>query len=103
MLEKEAAKIISKFKGYVIVADVKSKQMNSEKFAEKIKSIINGGISEITFVIGSSLGLSESVKTKADMLISFSEMTMPHRLFRIVLEEQIYRAFKIMNNETYHK
>ena len=62
-----------------------------------------GGDSLITFVIGSSLGLHERIKKKADLRLSFSDMTMPHRLFRVVLLEQIFRAFKILNGEAYHK
>ena len=102
-LMREGDKILPKLKGYVIAADVKSKEMTSEEFAEKINSLMNGGISEITFVVGSSLGMAKSVKQRADARISFSKMTMPHRLFRIVLEEQLFRAFKIINKETYHK
>ena len=102
-LLREADKILPKLKGYVIAADVKSKGMTSEEFAEKISSLMNGGISEITFVVGSSFGMADCVKKRADAKISFSQMTMPHRLFRIVLEEQIFRAFKIINKETYHK
>ena len=102
-LKKEAERISGKLAGYVIVLDIRGKKMDSGTFAKTIDGVMSGGYSRITFVIGSSLGLHESVKQRADMLLSFSDMTMPHRLFRVVLLEQVYRAFKIINGETYHK
>lgn len=102
-LRKEAKKIEEKLKGLVIALCIEGKQYSSEEFAEVIKEKMNGGVSEITFVIGSSLGMAEEIKKKAGIKLSFSKMTLPHRLFRIVLLEQIYRAFKIMAGETYHK
>ena len=77
--------------------------MSSEAFAEKLGSLMSGGSSTLTFVIGGSLGLSAGVLGRADLRLSLSRMTLPHRLFRIVLLEQIFRAFKIMHGETYHK
>ena len=89
-------------KDYVITLEIEGKELSSEEFAEKIESIqsINPNI---TFVIGGSYGLSENVKERSNYKLSFSKMTFPHQLFRIVLLEQIYRLFKILNNESYHK
>lgn len=86
----------------VIALCVEGKMLTSEGLAEKIKDIQNYS-STIDFVIGGSLGLSQEVKNRADFKLSLSAMTFPHRIARIVLEEQIYRAFKINNNESYHK
>lgn len=89
-------------KDYNIGLDLKGKMFTSEEFAHKIDNIfmIN---SNITFIIGGSLGLNDNVKELCDELISFSKFTFPHGLFRGILLEQIYRSFKINNNETYHK
>ncbi len=86
----------------VICMCIEGKMLSSEALAEKIKGIQNYS-STIDFVIGGSLGLSDEVKKRADFKLSFSPMTFPHNLARIMLEEQIYRAFKINNNESYHK
>ena len=86
----------------VIALCVEGKMLTSEGLAEKIKEKQNYS-STIDFVIGGSLGLSQEVKNRADFKLSLSAMTFPHRIARIVLEEQIYRAFKINNNESYHK
>ena len=86
----------------VIALCVEGKMLTSEGLAEKIKDIQNYS-STIDFIIGGSLGLSQEVKNRADFKLSLSTMTFPHRIARIVLEEQIYRAFKINANETYHK
>ncbi|WP_278287590.1 23S rRNA (pseudouridine(1915)-N(3))-methyltransferase RlmH [Christensenella timonensis] len=101
--DAEGRRILAKCEGYVIACDVRAKQLSSEAFAQKLDTLMTGGNSTISFVIGGSLGLSEEVKSRADMRLSVSEMTMPHRLFRIVLLEQVFRAFKILNHETYHK
>lgn len=89
-------------KTYVFTCDPNGKQIDSIEFADTIESslLLN---STLTFVIGGSLGLSDTLKQKANKLISFSKLTFPHQLFRVILAEQIYRAFKIINNETYHK
>ena len=89
-------------KDYVITLEIEGKELSSEEFAEKIESIqsINPNI---TFVIGGSYGLSENVKERSNYKLSFSKMTFPHQLFRVVLLEQIFRAYKINNNESYHK
>ncbi|MCO8193519.1 MULTISPECIES: 23S rRNA (pseudouridine(1915)-N(3))-methyltransferase RlmH [Anaerofustis] len=103
--EKEGEKIISKIpkNSFVIAMDIKGKQLSSEEFSKQIENLSITGKSNITFIIGGSLGISDSVLKKADKKISFSKMTFPHQLFRIMLLEQIYRSFKIINNETYHK
>lgn len=103
--EKEGQNIINNIKkdSYVICLDLKGKQLTSEEFADKIDLISINSSSSITFIIGGSLGISSTVLNIADELISFSKMTFPHQLFRIILLEQVYRAFKIIKNETYHK
>jgi 23S rRNA (pseudouridine1915-N3)-methyltransferase len=78
-------------------------KFDSEAFSEKVISVFDLSNPVIDFVIGGSLGLSDSVKKRADMLLSFSDMTFPHRLMRVILLEQLFRAFKIANNESYHK
>ncbi|MBQ6477217.1 MAG: 23S rRNA (pseudouridine(1915)-N(3))-methyltransferase RlmH [Bacilli bacterium] len=89
-------------KDYVITMEIEGENLSSEEFASKLDSIqINN--SNIVFVIGGSLGLSNEVKERSNYKLSFSKMTFPHQLFRIILLEQIYRAFKINNNESYHK
>lgn len=104
-INKEGEGILSKIpKGaYVIACDPKGQMFTSEVFAEKLQNIFNSSVSDICFIIGGSAGLSQGVKDRANMLISFSKMTFAHNLFRVILAEQIYRAFKILNNETYHK
>ncbi len=89
-------------KDYVITLEIEGKELSSEEFAQRIESIqtINPNI---TFVIGGSYGLSNSIKERSNFKLSFSKMTFPHQLFRIILLEQIYRSFKILNNESYHK
>ena len=89
-------------KDYIITLEIEGKQVSSEELAEKLNQIQIEN-SNITFIIGGSYGLSEEIKQKAKMHLSFSKMTFPHQLFRVLLLEQIYRAFKILNNESYHK
>lgn len=103
--EKEGTNILNAIKkdSYVVALDLKGKQFTSEEFAKKIDNISINSNSTITFIIGGSLGISEKVLVACNELISFSKMTFPHQLFRVFLLEQIYRAFKINNNETYHK
>lgn len=102
---KEGQNIISHIKKdtYLICLDLKGKQYTSEEFSNKLNEISINLNSSITFVIGGSLGISSEVLSRANELISFSKMTFPHQLFRVFLLEQIYRAFKINNNENYHK
>lgn len=102
--KEEGEKIISKFsnKSFKVALTIKGNKMNSLEFANFIdKTIMN--YSNIDFIIGGSNGLSDEVISKVDYQISFSDLTFPHGLFRAVLLEQIYRGFKIINNETYHK
>ena len=101
-LKEEAEKIIPALRGFVVVLAVEGEQFSSEQFAEKIKSCASCG-QELTFVIGSSQGLDDSVKARADLLLSFSKMTLPHRLMRVVLLEQLYRAFMLNSGSSYHK
>lgn len=105
VLKKEGADILSKLSDgkYVIALCIEGKKMDSVDFSKKISSLALEGKSDIAFVIGGSLGLCDEVKKRADMRMSFSDMTFPHQLMRVVLAEQIYRAFKIANNEAYHK
>lgn len=104
-LSQEAEKILSCIKpnSYVITLEINGQQLSSEDFADKIKEITNSGVSELVFVIGSSYGLSTSITQKANFHMSFSKMTFLHQFARLILTEQIYRAFKILNGETYHK
>ncbi len=88
---------------YVIALAIEGKKYDSVSFSNKINSIGVGGKSHIIFVIGGSLGICNFIKKRADELISFSDMTFPHQLMRVILLEQIYRAYRIMNNEPYHK
>ena len=101
--EKEGAKILPHLKGYVFAMAIEGKGVPSNKLAEKIKSLSSSGTGVFTFVIGGSYGLADEVKNKANELLSFSQMTFPHTLFRLMLTEQIYRAFAINNGSAYHK
>ena len=105
VLEQEGEKILALIKplDYVITMEIKGKQLSSEELAEKISQITNEGVSEIVFVIGSSCGLSKTVSERANFKLSLSKMTFLHQFTRLILLEQIYRAFKLLNNETYHK
>ena len=102
---KEGRRILDKVKqdDYMILLDVQGKEVDSIQFAESIEDCMLHGKSTIDFVIGGSLGHGEDVLTRANKRISFSKMTFPHQLMRVILAEQIYRAFKIIRKETYHK
>jgi len=89
-------------KDYVITLEIEGKELSSIEFSKKIDQILIEN-SNVTFVIGGSYGLSENIKKRANLHLSFSKMTFPHQLFRILLLEQIYRSYKIINNERYHK
>lgn len=89
-------------KDYVITLEIEGNQISSEELANKIDNIFNTN-STITFIIGSSTGLHQDIKNRSNYKLSFSKLTFPHQLFRVILLEQIYRSFKINNNETYHK
>lgn len=90
-------------KSYIIIMDIDGKQMDSEAFSRKIDEITTYESSKITFIIGGSLGIDPKLKAQANMRMSFSKMTFPHQLFRVMLLEQIYRQFRIIKNEPYHK
>ena len=87
----------------MIALCVEGRKLDSPAFAEKLSALALSGKSSVTFIIGGSLGLSDAVKQRADFRLSFSDMTFPHQLMRVILLEQVYRAFKILANETYHK
>ena len=105
VLDEEGDKILSLIKSdsYVITLEIKGTQLKSEDFALKIDNIIKSGVSELVFVIGSSCGLSDKVSQRADFKLGLSKMTFLHQFARLILVEQIYRAFKILKGETYHK
>ncbi len=104
-LNEEAEKILANIKkdSYVITLEIQGKQLSSEDFALKIEEVIKSGVGELVFVIGSSCGISEIISKRADFKLSISKMTFLHQFARLLLVEQIYRAFKILKNETYHK
>ena len=101
---KECFKMIQSIKkdSYIICLDLKGKEFSSEDFSKKIENIALNFNSSITFVIGGTLGLNEEILSLASEKICFSKMTFPHQLIRVFLLEQLFRAFKISNNETYH-
>ena len=103
--DEEGAKILSKLKKdtYLICLDLKGKQYDSVEFSEKISKLSVDGISNITFVIGGTLGIGDEVLNLSKEKICFSKMTFPHQLIRIFLLEQLFRGFKINNNEVYHR
>ncbi|WP_071026497.1 23S rRNA (pseudouridine(1915)-N(3))-methyltransferase RlmH [Peptoniphilus raoultii] len=105
ILNKEGERILEKIKDedYVIVLDLSGKTMDSLAFAKKFEGLMVSGIGKIDFVIGGSLGLSEDVKKRGNFSLSFSKFTFPHKLMKLILMEQIYRAFRIINNHPYHK
>ena len=105
IMEREGERLLkaSNPKAYHIVLAVDGKRRSSEAFAEELDRLTSSGVSSIEFFIGGSLGLSEAVLRAADLKLSFSDMTFPHQLMRVILLEQVYRAFKINHNETYHK
>lgn len=103
--DKEGKKILAKIKdtSYVIALAIDGRSLSSEELADTINKLGIRGISNITFVIGGSLGLSDEVLSRADYKLSFSKMTFPHQLMRLILLEQIYRSYRINNGEPYHK
>lgn len=88
---------------YVITLEIKGKRLSSEKLAEKMGDLALSSRSDVDFIIGGSLGLSEEVSRRADYKLSFSDMTFPHQMMRVILLEQIYRSYKIQRGEPYHK
>ena len=105
VLEKEGEKILKALgkDDYLVSLCVEGKQISSEELSKKISDITLSGKSTISFIIGGSLGIDDKIKKLSDFRLSFSKMTFPHQLMRLVLLEQIYRAFKINANEEYHK
>ncbi len=105
VLEREGERLLGRIASseYVVCLAIEGRRMRSEAFAEILQSVFDHGISCVTFVIGGSLGLGSRVLERADLLLSLSDMTLPHGLCRAVLAEQIYRAFKINAHEPYHK
>lgn len=101
--EREAERILPHLKGATFAMAIEGKKYNSKSFAKEIKMLIDGGDGVITFVIGGSYGLSDKIKEKVKGLISFSDLTFPHTMFRLMLVEQIYRAFSINAGSGYHK
>ena len=105
ILEKEGSRILARVseREFVIALAIEGKQFPSEEFSSILSDITVRGFSDITFVIGGSLGLSPTVKKRANLLMSFGKLTLPHQLMRLVLVEQIYRAFMIQQGSPYHK
>ena len=99
---EEAEEILRACRGYTVALAIEGKSFTSEQFAEKIKTLADAG-REMTFVIGSSCGLDKSVKAAADALVSFSAMTFPHQMMRVIFLEQLYRAFMIGAGAEYHQ
>ena len=102
---KEADRILKYVKddAYVITLEINGKQVSSEELAEKIDKLGVQGTSHIIFIIGGSIGLGKEVLEKSDFALSFSKMTFPHQLMRVILLEQVYRSYRIINGEPYHK
>ena len=103
-LKKESFSILKNIgdKDFVITLEIEGTKLNSVEFSKKIENLLIGN-PNISFIIGGSNGLDKTIKQRSNFSLSFSEFTFPHQLFRILLLEQIYRAFKILNNESYHK
>ena len=103
--EEEGKRILGKLKAgtYVIALDVKGEALSSEGLAQFVKDLGIKGRSDVAFIIGGSLGLSQGVLDRSDLRLSFSKMTFPHQMMRVILLEQLYRSFKINRNEVYHK
>ncbi len=103
--EKEGVRLLSKIKetSYVISLEIEGKMPDSRELSQMLQEKMVQGESHLTFVIGGSLGLSKAVKRRADIALSFSRLTFPHQLMRVILLEQIYRSFRIMKGEPYHK
>ena len=101
--EKESNKLLSKIEGYSVLLDVRGEEMGSCEFASHLINTIDSGKSKITFIICGSLGPSENLRKSVNIRISLSRLTFTHQMTRLIILEQIYRAFKINNNETYHK
>ncbi len=105
ILLQEGEKILSNIKptDYVITLEILGKEFSSEEFAKKIKTLTNDGTQELVFVIGSSYGIGKNISERANLKMSMSKMTFLHEFARLILVEQLYRAYKIINGGTYHK
>ncbi len=105
VVEAEGSEILDRLDSgmYVVTLEIKGRKLTSEDLADRIGELALAGRSDIAFVIGGSLGLSQKVSRRADLKLSFSDMTFPHQLMRVILLEQIYRSFKILRHEPYHK
>lgn len=105
ILQREGERILKLIPedAFVAALEIEGKRLSSEAFAGEIERLAVGGTSQIVFVIGGSLGLHNMIKKRADLAVSFSDMTFPHQLMRVILLEQIYRAYRIINGEPYHK
>ncbi len=103
--DREGERILAQIRegAYVVALAIEGRMLDSVELASRIGSLGTGGCSQIVFVIGGSLGLSEAVLRRADLKLSFSRMTFPHQLMRVILLEQIYRSFRILAGEPYHK
>ncbi|SFD69947.1 23S rRNA (pseudouridine1915-N3)-methyltransferase [Lentibacillus persicus] len=103
--QKEGERILSHISqdAYVITLEIDGKMLTSEKFAAKLDELATYGKSKVAFVIGGSVGMSEDVQKRSDLALSFSKLTFPHQMMRMILLEQVYRAFRIMRGEPYHK
>ena len=103
--EKEGMRILDKIsdRDFVITLEISGRKMTSEGFADYLNRLAVSGQSDVTFVIGGSLGLWDKVSERSDLKLSFSDMTFPHQLMRLILCEQLYRSFRINRNEPYHK
>lgn len=99
----EGERIISKLKGYSVALDLNGKTLSSEEISRKISSLKQSGVSTLNFIIGGSFGLSEEVLAQCDFSLCFGAITYPHQLMRLILSEQIYRAFTIEEGSPYHK
>lgn len=105
IIKKEGQKIIAHLskKSYIISLVIEGQELSSVEFSKKIEKLKTKGVSDITFIIGGSYGLSDEVKKLSDEKISFSKLTFPHQMFKIIFLEQLYRSFKIQEGSKYHK
>lgn len=103
--DKEGERILAKIpqNSFIISLEIKGREISSEELSKKMEDIMISGINDITFLIGGSLGLSNEVVAMSNYKLSFSKMTFPHQLMRLILLEQVYRGWRIMKNEPYHK
>lgn len=105
VLQKEEERLLKRLPAdaYVITLEISGQQLSSEEFADKIHAFAVQGVSHIVFIVGGSLGLGEKIRAKSNFALSFSKMTYPHQLMRVILLEQIYRGYRIVKGEPYHK